>query len=102
MANPVKTAMTLLDRYNATSEIAVAPSIAGGVTRNFNAKNVGTEPAGAMDAINGSAPGGQWDLVQKDFKIKQPLKMTQFTSAGLQYAETLKVSTTKYAPSGRL
>ena len=92
----------LLGIYNASTELAVAPSISGGTTRNFNAKNVGTEPAGAMDAINGSVKGTQWDLAQKGFKIKQQILQTQFTNTGLKYADTLKVNTTQYAPSGRL
>jgi hypothetical protein len=91
--------MSILDLYNSKNVIAAAP---GDHSRTFNAKDVGTEPGGAVDAINGSVAGTQWDLVQKDFKIKQPLLQTQFTDKGLQYAEQLKVNTTKYAPSGRL
>ena len=91
--------MTILELYNAKAEIAVAP---GDHSRTFNAKEVGTEPAGAVDAINGSGTFSGNDIVQKDFKIKQPLLQTQFTDKGLQYSETLKVNTTKYAPSGRL
>jgi len=103
MADPKKS-MTLKERYEATSELAMAP---GDHSRDFNAKNAGTEPSAAVDSINGTAPnsGGQYvgnDIVQKNFKIKQPIKVTQFTGAGLNYAETLKVNTKKYAPSGRL
>ena len=91
--------MPLEQRYTATSELAMAP---GDHSRTFNAKDAGTEPAAATDAINGSDHFVGNDAVQKNFKIKQPIKVTQFTGAGLNYAATLKVNTTKYAPSGRL
>ena len=98
MADPKKS-MTLKERYEATSELAMAP---GDHSRDFNAKNVGKEPAAATDAINASDHFVGNDVVQKNFKIKQPLQETQFTFAGLKYADTLKVPTTKYAPGGRL
>jgi hypothetical protein len=98
MVDPKKS-MTLKQRYETTSDLAMAP---GDHSRTFNAKNVGNEPAAATDAINGSDHFVGNDVVQKNFKIKQPLKITQFTDKGLDYAETLKVTTTKYAPSGRL
>ena len=90
--------------YEASAELAVAR---GDHDRNFNAKNAGTEPLAAVDSINGTAPnsGGQYvgnDIVQKNFKIKQPLKVTQFTGAGLNYIDTQGIDTTQYAPSGRL
>lgn len=91
--------MTILELYNSKNVIAAAP---GDSSRTFNAKAVGTEPAGAVDSINGSGQFAGNDVVQKDFKIKQPLKITQFTDKGLNYADTIKVNTTKYAPSGRL
>jgi len=89
--------------YKNSAELAVARGLNG---RNFNAKDAGTETS-AVDSINGTAPnsGGQYvgnDIVQKNFKIEQPIKVTQFTGAGLNYADTLKVNTTQYAPSGRL
>jgi hypothetical protein len=94
--------MTILELYNAKAEIAAAPGLgAGGTVKSFNAKNVGTDAA-ATDEINGSVRGQSWDVAQRDFKIKQPLLQTQFTEKGLNYAEVLKVNTTKYAPSGRL
>jgi hypothetical protein len=100
MANPVQSVKTLLDRYNATAELAVAP---GDNSRNFNAKNVGTEPGGAVDAINGNAVlSPDKESIQKDFKLKQQTLHTQFTEKGLNYSDLLKVNTTKYAPSGRL
>jgi hypothetical protein len=90
--------------YNASTELAVARGDHG---RNFNAKNAGTEPSAAVDSINGTAPNssGQYvgnDIIQKNFKIKQPLKVTQFTGAGLNYIDTQGINTTQYAPSGRL
>ena len=90
--------------YNASTELAVARGDHG---RNFNAKNAGTEPSAAVDSINGTAPNssGQYvgnDIVQKNFKIKQPIKVTQFTGAGLNYIDTKGINTTQYAPSGRL
>ena len=90
--------------YENSTELAVARGDHG---RNFNAKNAGTEPSAAVDSINGTAPNssGQYvgnDIVQKNFKIKQPTKVTQFTSAGLNYIDTKGINTTKYAPSGRL
>jgi hypothetical protein len=99
MANPVQSVKTLLDRYNATAELAVAR---GDHSRNFNAKEVGKEPAAATDAINGSDHFVGNDVVQKNFKIKQPPLITQFTGKGLDYANTLRVSRTPYAASGRL
>jgi hypothetical protein len=73
-----------------------------------NAKDVGTDKA-ATNAINGTAnsPIGITgavinDIAQKNFKIKQPIKITQFTDAGLNYIDTKGINTTKYAPSGRL
>jgi len=101
MANPVnnKTRISLLDRYLQTQEIAMTP---GDHSRTFNAKEVGKEPAAATDAINGSDHFVGNDVVQKNFKIKQQLGQTQFTGKGLGYADALKVTTTKYAPGGRL
>lgn len=99
----------LLGIYNASTQLAV---VRGDHDRNFNAKNAGTEPTAAVDAINGSVQNssGQYvgnDIVQKNFKIKQPLKVTQFTgnsnSGGLGYAKVgLKHDNKEYAPSGRL
>ena len=91
--------MTLEQRYKATSELAIAP---GDHSRTFNAKDAGTEPAAATDAINGSDHFVGNDAIQKNFKIKQPPKITQFTGAGLNYIDTKGINTTKYAPSGRL
>jgi len=90
--------------YNASTELAVARGDHG---RNFNAKNAGTEPSAAVDSINGTAPNssGQYvgnDIVQKNFKIKQPIKITQFTDAGLNYIDTKGINTTQDAPRGRL
>jgi hypothetical protein len=90
--------------YTSAKELAVARGDHG---RNFNAKNVGTTPNGAVDAINGSAPNsaGRFvgnDVMQQGFGIKQSLKVTAFTEAGLKYStDVLKIDTTKYAPSGR-
>jgi len=91
--------MTLEQRYKATSELAMAP---GDHRRTFNAKDAGTEPAAATDAINGSDHFVGNDAVQKNFKTKQPIKITQFTDAGLNYIDTKGINTTKYASSGRL
>ena len=98
--------MTLEQRYEATSELVMAP---GDHSRTFNAKDAGTEPAAATDAINGSDHFVGNDAIQKNFKIKQPIKITQFTgdltgnSGGLGYAKVgLKHGNVPYAPSGRL
>ena len=91
--------MTLLELYK--SRAIIAPAV-GDHDRTFNAKEVGREPAAATDAINGSDHFVGNDVVQKNFKIKQPFKQTQFTDKGLDYANTLKVRATQYAPSGRL
>ena len=103
--NRVSLTKSLEQRYAETSELAVAPGDGG--TRTFNAKDVGKDVS-AVDAIDGT-PIGQSprDWAQKDFKIKQPVKVTQFTgdstSGGLGYATVgLKHNNTKYAPSGRL
>lgn len=102
--NPVErtsTKMSLLDRYNQTAILAPAP---GDHSRTFNAKEVGREPQGAVDAINGSPIGASGnDVAQRDFKIRQPTGVTQFTDAGLNYSSNeLRVYPKKYAPSGRL
>jgi hypothetical protein len=96
--------MTLEERYNAANEVGVAPGLGtGGTPKSFNAKDAGVSGLTTTDQINGSAPGQSWDVAQKGFKAQQPLLQTQFTGAGLNYArDTLKVTTTKYAPSGRL
>ena len=91
--------MTLLELYN--SRAIIAPAV-GDHDRTFNAKEVGIEPAGATDAINASDHFVGNDAVQKNFKIKQPIKVTQFTGAGLNYIDSKGINTTKYAPSGRL
>ena len=66
-----------------------------------SAKDVGTGRA-ATDAINGgpASQASTRDWAQKDFKIKQGLQETQFTTSGLNYAtNTLKLDTTRYGPS---
>jgi hypothetical protein len=69
-----------------------------------SAKDVGTDRA-STDAINGgpASQAATRDWAQKDFKIKQPVRVTQFTDGGLNYStNTLKLDNTKYAPGGRL
>jgi hypothetical protein len=86
--------------YNRYQDLA---NVGGG-----SAKDVGLDNT-ATNAINGTANGPIGitgavinDIAQKNFKIKQPIKITQFTNAGLNYIDTKGINTTKYAPSGRL
>lgn len=79
--------------YNRYQDLA---NVGGG-----SAKDAGLDKT-ATDAINGSDHFVGNDVIQKNFKIKQPLKITQFTEQGLNYIDTKSINTTKYAPSGRL
>jgi hypothetical protein len=78
-------------------------NVGGGSAKDAGADNTAT------NAINGTANGPIGitgaiinDIAQKNFKIKQPIQITQFTDAGLNYIDTKGINTTKYAPSGRL
>jgi hypothetical protein len=73
--------------YNSAKSIA---DVGGG-----SAKDAGTA-ATQVNAINGGPPGTSGDMAQKDFVVKQPMQVTQFTDKGLNYATTLGVDTTKY------
>ena len=80
----------LLGIYTTYQDLA---NVGGG-----SAKDVGTDRA-VTDAINGgpASQAATRDWAQKDFKIKQPVKITQFTEGGLNYAtNTLKLDTTRY------
>lgn len=70
----------LLERYKAAPSIA---NVGGG-----SAKDCGTSGADVM------FPGDQ--SIQTGFVERQPIQVTEFTAASLNYAKTLGVDTTKY------
>lgn len=84
----VRTSLTepLLARYNAVKDLA---DVGGG-----SAKDVGTAKADVV------TPSDQ--TIQAGFTEFQKLQVTEFTSNALNYAATLGLKTTPYAPSGRL
>jgi len=78
----VRTSITepLLARYAAASSIA---NVGGG-----SAKDVGTAKTAVV------TPDDQ--RIQAGFTEFQPIQVTQFTEASLNYAQTLGVNTTRY------
>lgn len=80
--------------YNRYQDLA---NVGGGSAKDAGLDNTAT------NAINGTPIGATGnDFAQTNFKIKQPINITQFTDAGLNYIDTKGLKTTKYAPSGRL
>lgn len=90
--------------YKDSKELAVAPGASTRASRTFNAKDAGTTPGGAIDALNGTPPGVAGnDIAVKGFTIKQSVGSSGFTKYAEQYStNVLKLDTRKYAPGGRL
>lgn len=82
----------LVARYNQAADLA---NVGGG-----SAKDAGNI---ATNVIDNTAVGQGREWAQKQFTLRANKGITSFTENGLQYStNTLKVNTSKYAPSGRL
>ncbi len=91
-----------------TTNPSVGASVYGNIRSHLINRTVNTyswgfsQQAGApyyfsTNAISG-APGGYTnDWAQRNFRVNQPIKVTQFTNNGLNYArQTLKLDNTPY------
>jgi hypothetical protein len=60
-------------------------------------KAAGAPDFAATNAISGAPGGYPNDWAQPNFRVNQPIKVTQFTNNGLNYAkQTLKLDNTPY------